>query len=124
MLYDDLKILSIGNLVSTGGKKPGRNRRLSFRHWKGDLIDIIMTGQSKFNEYFMAQVHNFNQSPVTIVRIPSFDLSPEQQKLIKMDNAEQDAINLIKGKGNDIGELWRRKEEIAQFFRKQKTYVF
>jgi hypothetical protein len=41
-----------------------------------------------------------------------------------MDNAELEAINLLKGKGNDMGVIWRKKQEIAQFFEKEKTYKF
>ena len=122
--YDSLKILSISSLSSSSGKKTGLERYRSFRHWKSDLFEIMMTGQAKFNEYFMSQIHNFNNVPITFVRVPSEILSPEQQSIIQMDNAEVDAINLLKGKGNDMGEIWRKKEDIAQFFREKKTYKF
>nr|WP_321452622.1 CBASS cGAMP-activated phospholipase [uncultured Carboxylicivirga sp.] len=122
--YDSLKIMSISSLTSSSGKKTGLKRQRSFRHWKSDLFDIMMTGQAKFNEYFMSQIHHFNNVPITFVRVPSEVLSPEQQSIIEMDNAEKDAINLLKGKGNDMGEIWRKKPEIAQFFEDKKTYKF
>ena len=122
--YDSLKIMSISSLTSSSGKKTGLKRQRSFRHWKSDLFDIMMTGQAKFNEYFMSQIHHFNNVPITFVRVPSEVLSPEQQSIIEMDNAEKDAINLLKGKGNDMGEIWRKKPEIAQFFNEEKTYKF
>jgi uncharacterized protein len=122
--FDSLKIMSISSLTSTSGKRTGLKRFRSFRHWKSDLFEIMMTGQAKFNEYFMSQIHNLNNVPVTFVRVPSEILSPEQQSIVQMDNAKHDAINLLKGKGNDMGAVWRKKEEIAQFFKKEKNYKF
>jgi patatin-like phospholipase/acyl hydrolase len=122
--FDSLKILSISSLSSSSGKKTGLERYRSFKHWKSDLFEIMMTGQAKFNEYFMSQIHNFNNVPITFVRVPSEILSPEQQSIIQMDNAELEAINLLKGKGNDMGVIWRKKQDIAQFFEKEKTYKF
>jgi uncharacterized protein len=122
--YDRLMILSISSLTSTSGKKTGLNRYRSFRHWKSDLFDIMMTGQAMFNEYFMTQVHNINDVPIEYVRIPSEVLSPEQQSIIAMDNSSRNAIELIKGKGNDMGVIWRKKEELNKFFQEVKTYKF
>jgi hypothetical protein len=122
--YDNLKILSISSLTAPKGKVVGLNRFRSFRHWKGDLIDIMMNGQAFFTDKFMEWIHQINNTPVTYVRIPTTDLAPEQQDVIQMDNATIDAIKLLKGKGNDTGEIWRKKQDIAQFFEKEKTYKF
>lgn len=122
--YKRLMILSISSLTSTSGKKTGLNRFRSFRHWKSDIFDILMTGQAKFNEYFMSQVHNINDVQIDYVRIPSEILSPEQQSIIAMDNSKKDAIDLLKGKGNDMGVIWRKKEELNKFFEEVKTYKF
>ena len=82
----------------------------------------MLTAQAKFNEYFMSKMENLNDVPITYVRIPSEILSPEQQSIINMDNASTNSINLLKGKGNDMGVIWRKKKEIEAFFKNIKEY--
>lgn len=122
--YKELKILSISSLTSPKGKNVGLKRNRSFRHWKGDLIDIMMNGQAVFIGKFMEFMHQINNIPISYVRIPSCVLAPEQQDVIQMDNAQPNAIKLLKGKGNDTGELWRKNPLVAQFFKEEKTYKF
>ena len=120
--FDSLMILSISSLTSTTGKRTGLKRYRSFYHWRNDLFEIMLTAQAKFNEYFMSKMENLNEVPITYVRIPSEILSPEQQSIINMDNASTNSINLLKGKGNDMGVIWRKKKEIEAFFKNIKEY--
>ncbi len=122
--FDCLKILSISSLNPTSGSPPGLKRRRSFFHWREELFETVLTGQAKFNQYFMSKISNINSIPITYIRIPSESLSPEQQVLSKLDNASSPAIKLLKGKGNDVGLVWRKKEEVADFFKEEKTYKF
>lgn len=122
--YNHLKILSISSLTSPKGKVTGLKTNRSFRHWRGDLIEIMMNGQALFTVKFMEWIHQINNIPVTYIRIPSCDLAPEQQEIIQMDNASPNAIKLLRGKGNDMGIVWRKDPEIAQFFTQVKTYKF
>lgn len=120
--FDEVKILSISSLTNTSGKKTGLNRYRSFRHWHNDLFESMMTGQSKFNEFFMSKIDEINSIPVKHIRVPSEVLSPEQQSIIQLDNATDESIDLLKGKGNDMGVIWRKKEEIKDFFKEEKKY--
>lgn len=122
--YYNLKILSISSLTAPKGKVVGLKRFRSFWHWKADLIDIMMNGQALFTGKFMEWIHQINNIPVTYVRIPTSELAPEQQDVIRMDNAAPNAIKLLKGKGNDTGEIWRKNPDVAQFFNEEKTYKF
>lgn len=122
--YNALKILSISSLTSPKGKIVGLKRHRSFRHWRGDLVEIMMNGQASFTVKFMEWIHQINNIPITYIRIPTCDLAPEQQEIIQMDNASSNSIKLLKGKGNDTGVIWRKKPEIAQFFEQEKTYKF
>jgi uncharacterized protein len=122
--YNNLKILSISSLTPPKGKVTGLRRHRSFRHWRGDLLEIMMNGQALFTVKFMEWMHQINNIPVTYIRIPTCDLAPEQQEIIQMDNASSNAIKLLKGKGNDIGIIWRKDPQIAQFFTQVKTYKF
>ncbi len=87
-----------------------------------ELFDAMLTGQAKFIEYFMSKVHEINAIPVKHIRVPSEILSPEQQSMVKLDMATKQSIDLLKGKGNDMGVIWRKKEDIKQFFETEKTY--
>ncbi|MFL9837108.1 CBASS cGAMP-activated phospholipase [Flavobacterium sp. ST-75] len=120
--FDEVKMLSISSLTNTAGRKPGLTRFRSFRHWKNDLFESMMTGQAKFNEYFMSKVDEINSIPVSHVRVPSEYLSPEQQSIVHLDKATKKSLDLLKGKGNDMGIIWRKKQEIAEFFKDVKLY--
>lgn len=120
--FDEVKILSISSLTNTSGKKTGINRFRSFRHWRNDLFESMMTGQAKFNEYFMSKINEINSIPVSHIRVPSEVLSPEQQSIVHLDKATPEAIDLLKGKGNDMGVVWRKKIEVEQFFKEKKRY--
>ena len=120
--YDEVQILSISSLTNSAGKNTGLAKGRSFIHWRDELFDAMLTGQAKFIDYFMSKVHEINAIPVKHVRVPSEILSPEQQGMVKLDKATKQSIDLLKGKGNDMGVIWRKKEEVKQFFETQKTY--
>lgn len=120
--FDEVRILSISSLTNTSGKKTGINRFRSFRHWRNDLFESMMTGQAKFNEYFMSKINEINSIPVSHIRVPSEVLSPEQQSIVHLDKATPEAIDLLKGKGNDMGVVWRKKIEVEEFFKEKKIY--
>jgi len=120
--FDEVRILSISSLTNTSGKNTGIKRYRSFIHWRNDLFDSMMTGQAKFNEYFMSKIDEINSIPVKHIRVPSEVLSPDQQSIVQLDNATKEAINLLKGKGNDMGVIWRKKTEIQEFFKVKKEY--
>lgn len=120
--FDSLKILSLSSLSVTGGEKTGIARRRPFIKWKNKLFETSMTGQSLFTDYFMTQVQGITEVPVKYVRIPSAEISSQQESLVQLDVATNNALNLIKGKGNDQGELFKKKPEIIDFFQNKKLY--
>lgn len=120
--FDEVKILSISSLSNTSGKLTGINRFRSFRHWRNDLFEAMLTGQAKFNDYFMSKINDINSIPVTHVRVPSEILSPEQQNVVQLDKATSASIDLLKGKGNDMGVIWRKRPEVQEFFKSKKKY--
>jgi len=120
--YNSLNILSISSLSTTGGKKTGLNRHRSFFKWRDDLFESSLTGQAKFNEYFMNRIHEINDFPVVCHRVPSAELSPEQSQLAKLDNASKRALDLLKGKADDIASTHKKNPDIQSYFKKLKTY--
>jgi len=120
--FKKLKILSISSLNSTGGKPTGLKRARGFVDWRDDLFETSLIGQSFFTDYFMSKIKEIEDVSVEYIRIPSAKISPQQASLVQLDVATTDALNLIRGMGNDMGEIYKKKNEISDFFKMQKQY--
>ena len=120
--YKKLKILSISSLTNIGGKPTGLKRARGFVDWRDDLFETSLTGQSLFTDYFMSKITEFGDVSVDYLRIPSAKISSEQESLVQLDVATKQALNLIRGKGNDMGEIYKKKKEISNFFKNKKVY--
>lgn len=120
--FSSVEILSVSSLTNTGGKPVGLDRQRSFIKWRNDLFDTSLTGQSHFTDYFMNKLCEMNDIKISYHRIPSEQISAEQQHLVKLDCADRKAIRFIKGKGNDRGQLAKKDPAIEAFFRLQKKY--
>lgn len=118
--FDSIKILSVSSLSVAGGKPTGLKRQRSFWNWKKDLFETSMTGQSIFSEYFMNQIQKISEVDIDYIRIPTADIAREQEDHVQLDVATPNALRLIRGKGNDMGEIYKKKPEIAAFFTKHK----
>lgn len=120
--YKKLKILSVSSLSLTGGKPTGLKRKRSFLDWKDELFETSFTGQGFFTDFFMEKIADLNDLPVDYVRIPSSEISSSQEDLVQLDVATKASLDLIRGKGNDMGGIYRKKPEIAEFFKREKNY--
>lgn len=120
--FNKLKILSISSLNHTSGKPTGLKRRKSFINWKNSLFETTLVGQSFFTNYFMEKVTEMSDVSIDYVRIPSTPVSSKQEKYIQLDLASKKAIELIRGKGNSTGEIFKKRDEIKDFFREKKKY--
>lgn len=120
--FKKLKILSISSLSNTGGKPTGLKRERGFIDWRDDLFDTSLTGQSLFTDYFMSKIKEISDVSVEYTRIPSAKISSSQECLVQLDVATKDALNLIRGKGNDMGEIYKKKNEISDFFKIKKQF--
>lgn len=118
--YDSVSILSISSLSITGGKPTGLKRQRSFLDWKKELFETSMAGQSFFADYFMQHIQNFGGVKVKYFRVPSADVANQQEDLVQLDVATPNAIQLLKGKGNDMGDVYEKKAEVAAFFQNKK----
>lgn len=120
--FDSLEILSVSSLNNTAGKPIGLNRYRSFVDWRNDLFDTALIGQSHFTHYFMTKLCDINDIKIDYARIPSEHISAEQQHLVQLDCANRKAIQFIKGKGNDRGQLAKKDPQIEKFFTSKKHY--
>lgn len=120
--FNSVRILSVSSLNNTAGKPVGLKRRRSFIKWSNDLFDTSLIGQSHFTDYFMSKLCDLTDIHIGYVRIPSEQVSAEQQHLVRLDGAGKKAIQFIKGKGNDRGLLAKKDPEIQAFFNQKKQY--
>lgn len=56
------------------------------------------------------------------MRIPSVSIASEQESLVQLDVATKIAIDLIKGKGKDQADIYKKLPEVIDFFKEEKTY--
>lgn len=120
--YDEIQLLSISSLNTISGKPIGLKRYRSFIHWREELFETSMIGQSHFTSFFLSKIQNISSVPVEYVRIPSESISADQKHLVQLDGTSLSAIKFIRGKGNDRGLLAAKDPEIAEFFKTYKTY--
>lgn len=120
--FDEIKILSISSLNKTSGEQTGLNNNRSFRHWRQNLIETMMTSQANFNDYFMSQIHKVDSIPISHIRVPSEIVGSKQEKFIDLDKTTKKSMELLSTKGNSAGFVWRKKEEIKEFFESKKEY--
>ncbi len=120
--FQQISILSISSLSHTGGKPTGLKRERDFLDWGNDLFETSMNGQSLFTHYFLSQIHEIGHVPINYIRIPSAEISSEQESLIQLDVATPQALDLIRGKGNDMGEVFKKRADIKNFFNQVKLY--
>jgi patatin-like phospholipase/acyl hydrolase len=120
--YDKLKILSISSLSITGGQPTGLKRERSFLNWGNDLFETSFTGQSLFSDFFMSKIKTISDIDIDYERIPSVTVARDQESLIQLDVATRKALDLIKGKGKDQADIYKKLPEIIAFFKEEKTY--
>lgn len=121
--FDKLKILSVSSLSLTGGKPTGLKRNRSFIDWKSDLFETSLTGQSLFTNFFMEKIKLISDIDIEYIRIPTSEVSSQQEDLVQLDVATKPALDLIKGKGKDMADIYKKKNQIASFFENKKEYI-
>tara|TARA_R110002050_G_scaffold20348_1_gene57656 strand:- start:45735 stop:46727 length:993 start_codon:yes stop_codon:yes gene_type:complete len=120
--FKKLKILSISSLNKTGGKRTGLKRERGFIDWSNDLFETSLNGQSIFTNYFMEKIKSISDVSIEYVRIPTAEIFSDQEGLIQLDVATRDALDLIRGKGNDMAQLFKKKIEVNDFFKTRKLH--
>lgn len=120
--FNSINILSLSSLSMAGGNKTNLKRHRSFFDWRDELFETSMNGQSFFTDIFLQKISKFSEVDITYNRIPSYPISKNQGKIIKLDKATTDAFDLMKQLGDNQALEWGKKEEIKQLFTTKKTY--
>lgn len=121
--FQRLQVLSIGSLEPNPGRRFIAKHNRSVIDWNKDLISTFFEGQAYQTQYFVDTLAQYCDSPFDYVRIPSADLSPEQARIINLDNTSREALDIISQKGKDQAHFWGRKDEVVQFFKTRKQYI-
>ncbi|HCQ21852.1 CBASS cGAMP-activated phospholipase [Anabaena sp. AL09] len=121
--FQKLMVMSIGSLEPNPGRRFVSKYHRSVLDWNKDLITTFFEGQAYVTSYFVDSLANYCDSPFDYVRIPGAPLSPDQAKIINLDNTSKEALQLMSQMGTDQALFWGRKPEIAEFFKERKQYL-
>lgn len=121
-MFDGVDILSISSCEKNYGWSP-KKKRLSFYSWREALFDCYSHGQEVNEMKFLEVLKksgklNFD---LNIVRIANDGLSGNQEKIISMDNASDEAFKLLISKGESMGASNKDTEDVKAFFQTKKT---
>lgn len=104
-------------------EKTGLKRNRSFLDWRDELFETSLTGQSYFSHYFMEKIQNLSDISIDYVQNSTSEISSDQESLIQLDVATKKALDLIKGKGKDMADVFKKKPEVIDFSLKIKNYI-
>ena len=121
--YKNAKILSISSIRKENKEAYKINKDRSFLNWKGKLIDVLLDGQDEFQAFLLKTIHESSDFPFEYHRIPSPIISAIQEKYVQMDKASAEIISFLNSNGNDVGNSFKNKIEIKDFFKERKTFI-
>jgi uncharacterized protein len=121
--FQKLMVMSVASLEPSPGRVLATKYNRSIIDWNKDLISTFFESQAGITNYVVKTLADYCDSPFDYVRIPSAALSPEQAKIINLDNTSRDALSLISQMGRDEALLWSRKQEISNYFKEYKQYI-
>lgn len=121
-IFSGVDILSISSCEKNYGWSP-KKKRLSFYKWRENLFDCYSHGQEVNETKFLEVLKdsgalNFN---LNIVRVKNDGLSGNQEQIISMDNASNEAFDILISKGQSTGASNKDKENVKAFFQTKKT---
>jgi hypothetical protein len=121
--FQKLMVMSIGSLEPNPGRRFVTKHHRSVIDWNKDLIATFFEGQAYLTGYFVETLAQHCDSPFDYVRIPGTPLSPQQARIINLDNTSGEALHLMSQIGKDQAFLWGRKPEVVEFFKERKQYM-
>ena len=118
--FDGVEILSISSCEVAKGAIHKKTKR-GFIRWASALFDVFMNGQARSTLFYMNNLKGKLNFYYDYQRVCNDALSPEQAKIIDMDNASPKSIEILKSLGNDTAINAKMHKEIASFFKTKKT---
>jgi hypothetical protein len=117
-----LALLAIASMNYGSGRPPFLKRRRSFLRWAPDLFDLSLIAQSEFTDAFLSLMQRLQIIPMTYTRIPSAEISSEQQEYIKLDLAVPRSLTLMNQFATAMYYEYRKKPPVEGFFAEPKSY--
>lgn len=121
--FQQLMVMSIGLLEPNPGRRFVAKHGRSVLDWNKDLIATFFEGQASITSYFVETLAQHSDSPFEYFRIPGAALSPEQSRIINLDNTSTEALNIMSGKGKDQGLFFEKRPQVTKFFASKKHYI-
>lgn len=118
--FDGLEILSISSCQKTKGEKHHKLNR-AFIDWADTIFDAYSIGQSKSAMVLLSKLKGYLSFPFDFNRIENIPLSPEQDKIIDMDNASEASMKLLVKIADNTAMHEKMRPEIAHYFQTKKT---
>jgi patatin-like phospholipase/acyl hydrolase len=117
--YDNFSLLSIATLHQNFSyQQPLKIRKRSFVLWNSKLLSLMLDLQSISTHNHIKYLNNSLQGHY--VRIQNEDaLSKKEQKMIDLDLASNQSIELLIKKAKRASQKWIEKDEIMYFFKDQ-----
>ncbi|CAM4527411.1 CBASS cGAMP-activated phospholipase [Paenibacillus xylanexedens] len=113
---DDYRLLSISSLHEGTTVPITKKLRRPFWGWKDELISLMIDSQSVATHFHVKYL--IDSCGGEYVRIPSAQLTKQEQKKIELDMAHPSSIQILLDKGKDMSAEWINKSEVMQFFDK------
>jgi hypothetical protein len=121
--FKKLMVMSIASIEHPGGMRLNIKKDRSIFDWGQDLIDPFFEGQAYVTDYITTNLAEHTDVQFKYLRIPSPRLSKEQMEILTFDNTNQEALDLMKGKGRDEGLIYEKDPRVAEFFNFKKNYI-
>ena len=118
--FDGVEILSISSCEVAKGAIHKKTKR-GFLRWASALFDVFMNGQARSTLFYMNNLKGKLNFHYEYQRVCNDALSPEQAKIIDMDNASLKSIEILKSIGNDTAINAKMRPAVAAFFKTKKT---
>ena len=118
--FDGVDILSISSLEIPQGNVP-KCANSSFINWGGNLIELFSTGQAKNMAKLFEFLDGKFKFPMNYVRVANCSPSFDQIKIIDMDNASKDSLEILQSIGDATAISAKMRKEVSNFFTSGKT---
>lgn len=113
--YKNYSLLSVSTLHENFSfKRKLSSKRLSLLSWNVKLISLMMDLQSVSTDFHIQYLNSTLNG--RYVRIKSESLTEEESKLIDLDKAGKESIDLLIKKGHEASSKWIDNPEILEFF--------
>lgn len=120
--FGTVEILSVETVGVPVGKRHKKRLARGALHWRGELVSCFMEGQARTTDFVLRELSALAYVPLSYTRLISEPVSPEQAKLLALDNARPASLRLLEALGKDAGDNFAVRDDVRRFFSTERTY--